>query len=83
MRRSTKKIPPRTAQEAAETYPVRPNRDVASIFAGELRLMAEKLESDALNPIDKGQEFREFIANLYKTIDTKVAAVEKIGKGDN
>ena len=71
------------AQEAAEPYPKIPPRHVTSLFASELKIMAEKLETDALDPIEKGQEFREFIANLYKTVDAKVAAIEKMRKGEN
>lgn len=72
---------PRTKEEPG-LYGKKSPRDVSVIYAQELILMAEKLESSGLDPIQKGQEFREFIANLHKTADAKVAAIQKVRKGD-
>lgn len=72
-----------TGAEDSVEYSGKPGRPVTSIFAAELRLMAEKLETDSLDLVEKGQELREFIANLHKTVDAKVAAIEKLRKGEN
>lgn len=72
-------IPP-LAQETPRTHGGKPSRDVSLIFASELEIMAEKLRSTALEPIEKSQEFREFITNLHKTVEAKIAAIEKSGK---
>ena len=53
---------------------------IEHILADELLVMVRKLKTGDLNPVEKGEDFRAFVAALHQSLDTKVKAIQKRGQ---